>query len=128
MIEAKRVDEKVNRIAEIVTGFFRKPGDQGDRRIDTVAIGAGDALDSLSQIEFLVNHFLQTLRTGLDAEEDTGASGARHQLQQLIIDTIGAGTATPGELLPACEYGLTKRHHLLAVDGVHVVHQAEIVE
>src|SRR4029079_13018554 len=75
---------------------------------------------------FLVDYMLQSLGTGLDTEEDAGASCSRHQLQQLIIDAIGARAAAPGKLFSAFKYGVTKCHHLLAVDGVHVVNQTEI--
>src|SRR5262245_40168288 len=99
----------MERIAEVVASLFRKAGDQRDGRLDTVAIGARDALYGVRQVQFLIDHVLQSLRTSLDTEKDSNASGARHQLQQVIIDAVSARAATPRELFSAFQYGLAKR-------------------
>ena len=65
-------------IAQVITRFLGEAGDQGDRRLDAVAIGAFNSPHSLSQVQLFVNYLLQSLRTRFNAKEDSGTSRPGH--------------------------------------------------
>jgi len=54
--------------------------------------------------------------------------GFRHEYQQVLVYAVGASAAAPRELFAACQDRLAERHDLLAVDGVHVVNEAEVAD
>src|SRR5277367_3498937 len=75
----------------------------------------------------LVDYFLQARRSGFDSEEDSIASGSRHERNQIVVDAVGAGAAVPREVGLRLDHGVAKRRDPAAIDGEHIVDQIEVL-
>src|SRR5208283_5450117 len=93
----QRVQVHVYRFPQVGFGLFRKPGNEGNGGAHAKPVSGGDDLPRLNWVQALVNNRLHASRSGLNTEEDSVAAGSRHQLKQLFIHTVSAGTAGPLE-------------------------------
>src|SRR5262249_24074693 len=63
-----------------------------------------------------------------DAEEDPATARTRHQLDELLVNTVGTRAAAPIKLFGRLEQRMTEGSHALAVNREHVVHQLKTVD
>src|SRR5215472_10698339 len=85
-------------------------------------------MSSIRKVQPLVDDLLHALRSGLDTEEEAATPGPSHQLDQFVVNAVGASAAAPGKLLVRSQHGFTKEHNAFAVYGKHVVYQVERVD
>src|ERR1035437_413909 len=93
-----------------------------------MAVGAPDGRSGLRQIQVLVDEALQAAGPGFDAEENVPATGPGHEGDQLGVDAIGSGAATPLKSFSAGQHGLTEGDDPFAVRGKHVVDECELFD